>query len=65
MEKRFPRSTTDAPAAVGYPIKREIGFDEKSACVWGDSELITVDPATGELLGGQDHRHLFGKAAGY
>jgi gamma-glutamyltranspeptidase/glutathione hydrolase len=24
-----------------------------------------VDPKTGELLGGQDQRHHFGKAAGY
>ena len=33
--------------------------------VWGDSELIAVDPKTGELSGGQDHRHHFGKAAGF
>ena len=65
VEKRFPRATADALAAVGYPIKREAEFDEKSAGVWGDSELIAVDPKTGDLLGGQDHRHHFGKAAGY
>ena len=65
VEKRFPRATTDALSAVGYAIKRESEFDEKSAGVWGDSELIAVDPATGDLLGGQDHRHGFGKAAGY
>ena len=64
VEKRFPHAATDALAATGYPIKREAEFDEKSAGVWGDSELIAVDPATGDLLGGQDHRHGFGKAAG-
>ena len=65
VEKRFPHATTDALSAVGYAIKRESEFDEKSAGVWGDSELIAVDPATGDLLGGQDHRHDFGKAAGF
>lgn len=65
VEKTFPRSTTDALAVGGYMLKREAEFDEKSAGVWGDSELIAVDPKTGELLGGQDRRHHFGKAAGY
>ena len=65
VEKRFPFATTDALAAIGYPVKREGEFDEKSPGVWGDSELIAVDPGTGDLLGGQDHRHSFGKAAGY
>ena len=55
---------TSSPTA-GYTIKREAEFDEKSEGVWGDSELIAVDPKTGELRGGQDHRHRFGKAAGY
>jgi gamma-glutamyltranspeptidase/glutathione hydrolase len=32
---------------------------------WSDGECIAVDPATGELLGGQDHRKPIGKAAGY
>jgi gamma-glutamyltranspeptidase/glutathione hydrolase len=27
--------------------------------------LIAVDPKTGQLLGGHDHRRNFGKAAGY
>ena len=65
VEKRFPHPTTDALSAVGYTIRRESEFDEKSAGVWGDSELIAVDPGTGDLLGGQDHRHGFGKAAGF
>ncbi|MFP5233417.1 MAG: hypothetical protein ACLGQX_12435 [Acidobacteriota bacterium] len=29
------------------------------------SEMIEVDPAGGELPAGHDHRHTFGKAAGY
>ena len=65
VEKRFSRTTTEALAPLGYTIKREAEFDEKSAGEWGDSELIAVDPQTGELLGGRDRRHHFGKAAGY
>ena len=65
VEKAFPRATTDALAAAGYPLKFGAAFDEDATGVWGDSELIAVDPKTGELRGGQDHRHAFGKAAGY
>lgn len=65
LEKRFPRQPAESLAARGYTIKREAEFDEKSEGVWGDSELIVVDPKTGDLHGGQDHRHHFGKAAGF
>jgi gamma-glutamyltranspeptidase/glutathione hydrolase len=65
FEKAFPVATVDAMKARGYTTRRAAEFDEKSAGVWGDSELIEVDPAGGELLGGHDHRHSFGKAAGY
>ncbi len=65
FERAFPLDTIDALKAVGYPTRREAEFDEKSSGVWGDSELIAVDPKTGMLLGGQDKRHHFGKAAGY
>ncbi len=65
FEKAFPVATVDAMKARGYSTRRAAEFDEKSAGVWGDSELIEVDPAGGELLGGHDHRHTFGKAAGY
>ncbi len=65
FEKSFPVATVDAMKAEGYATKREAEFDEKSAGVWGDSELIAVDPKTGQLMGGQDKRHHFGKAAGY
>ena len=32
---------------------------------WSNGECIAVDPRTGELEGGQDHRSHYGKAAGY
>jgi gamma-glutamyltranspeptidase/glutathione hydrolase len=32
---------------------------------WSNGECIAVDPANGELEGGQDHRSRYGKAAGY
>jgi gamma-glutamyltranspeptidase/glutathione hydrolase len=32
---------------------------------WSNGECISVDPKTGELEGGQDHRSHYGKAAGY
>jgi len=65
FEKSFPVDTINALKKNGYITKREAEFDEKSAGVWGDSELIAVDPKTGLLMGGHDSRHHFGKAAGY
>jgi len=65
FEKAFPVDVVNQLKADGYNTKREAEFDEKSAGVWGDSELIEVDPKTGVLYGGQDKRHHFGKAAGY
>jgi gamma-glutamyltranspeptidase/glutathione hydrolase len=65
FEKSFPQAPIAAMKAAGYVTKREAEFDEKSAGQWGDSELIAVDPRTGMLMGGQDKRHHFGKAAGY
>jgi len=65
FEKAFPVDVVNQLKANGYSTKREAEFDEKSAGVWGDSELIEVDPKTGVLYGGQDKRHHFGKAAGY
>jgi len=65
FEKSFPIPTIEALKATGYTTKRESEFDEKSPGTWGDSELIEVDPLTNQLRGGQDHRHPFGKAAGY
>jgi gamma-glutamyltranspeptidase/glutathione hydrolase len=65
VEKRFPVAVTDRLKAIGYTVDRAGEFDERNPGIWGDSELIQVDAKTGELLGGQDQRHHFGKAAGY
>jgi gamma-glutamyltranspeptidase/glutathione hydrolase len=65
FEKAFPQEVVDAMSAVGYATERAGAKDFNSPGIWGDSELIAIDPETGELTGGQDHRHHFGKAAGY
>lgn len=65
VEKRFPVATSDLLKAHGYDVKRSGEFDEHNPGVWGDSELIAVDPATGDLLGGHDTRKNYGSAAGY
>ncbi|MGA7155988.1 MAG: gamma-glutamyltransferase [Acidobacteriaceae bacterium] len=65
FEKAFPVATVDAMKARGYTTRRAAEFDEKSDGVWGDSELIELNPTTNQLEGGHDHRHSFGKAAGY
>ncbi len=65
VEKRFPVDVADVLKQRGYTIKRSGEFDEHNPGVWGDNELIAVDPATGDLLGGHDTRRSFGKAAGY
>lgn len=65
LEKKFPVPVADQLKAMGYTINRLAVADEKNPGVWGDSELISVDPKTGELLGGHDSRRDFGKAAGY
>jgi gamma-glutamyltranspeptidase/glutathione hydrolase len=65
LEKNFPVPPAEELKAMGYTINRLAVADEKSPGVWGDSELIAVDPRTGELLGGHDSRRAFGKAAGY
>jgi gamma-glutamyltranspeptidase/glutathione hydrolase len=57
MEPGFSDSTVEGLRAFGYQLK--IGGH------WSDGECIAVDPATGDLEGGQDHRHHFGKAAGF
>jgi gamma-glutamyltranspeptidase/glutathione hydrolase len=44
--------------AMGYSLSIRDGH-------WSDGECIAVDPKTGELSGGQDHRNHYGKAAGY
>jgi gamma-glutamyltranspeptidase/glutathione hydrolase len=71
FEKAFPIAPIEALKATGYVTRRAAEFDEKSPGTWGDNELIEVSPnvppgaAHGELSGGHDNGHHFGKAAGY
>ncbi|HTJ31351.1 MAG TPA: gamma-glutamyltransferase [Acidobacteriaceae bacterium] len=58
LEPGFPTSTTDALKAEGYDLLQHKNH-------WSNGECIAIDPKTGDLLGGQDHRSHFGKAAGY
>ena len=58
LEPGFPTATQEALKALGYDLAIGKGH-------WSDGECIAVDPKTGELSGGQDHRNHFGKAAGY
>jgi gamma-glutamyltranspeptidase/glutathione hydrolase len=44
--------------AMGYELDIKDGR-------WSNGECIAVDPKTGELEAGQDHRSHYGKAAGY
>jgi gamma-glutamyltranspeptidase / glutathione hydrolase len=65
FEKKFPNDIVDQLKAMGYTTNRNQAADDKNPGVWGDSELIAIDPKTGELLGGHDSRRSYGKAAGY
>jgi gamma-glutamyltranspeptidase/glutathione hydrolase len=58
LEPGFPPSTIEGLRALGYTVSA-------GTTHWSDGECIAVDPRTGVLEGGQDHRHHFGKAAGY
>jgi len=58
LESGFPIATQDALKAMGYDLAVSKGH-------WSDGECIAIDPKTGELSAGQDHRNHFGKAAGY
>jgi gamma-glutamyltranspeptidase / glutathione hydrolase len=58
LEPGFPATTLAALRAMGYKIDIKDGH-------WSNGECIAVDPKTGDLLGGQDHRSHYGKAAGY
>ncbi|HEX6495742.1 MAG TPA: gamma-glutamyltransferase [Acidobacteriaceae bacterium] len=57
VEAGFPADTAAKLTTEGYTLKQ--------AGHWSDGECIAVNPKTGKLEGGQDHRHHFGKAAGY
>ena len=65
VEKAFPVGVVEALRGEGYTVSRANEADEKNPGVWGDSELIAVDPGTGAMTGGQDHRHSFGSVASY
>jgi gamma-glutamyltranspeptidase/glutathione hydrolase len=58
LEQGFPSATQDALRAMGYDLSITHGH-------WSNGECIAVDPKTGELEAGQDHRSHYGKAAGY
>ena len=58
LEPGFPDTTIEGLRALGYKLTL-------SEHHWSDGECIAVDPKSGMLEGGQDHRHHFGKAAGY
>jgi gamma-glutamyltranspeptidase/glutathione hydrolase len=57
VEAGFPDQTAATLRTEGYSLKQ--------GGHWGDGECIALDPKTGKLEGGQDHRHDYGKAAGY
>lgn len=65
LEKKFNTKVAAQLKAMGYKVNRLAVADEHNPGVWGDSELIAVDPNTHELLGGHDNRRSYGKAAGY
>jgi len=58
LEPGFTADTIAALRAMGYTVTLSRGHRS-------DGECIAVDPSTGDLLAGQDHRGLNGKAAGY
>jgi len=65
FEKIFPNDIADQVKAMGYSTNRDQKADGSTGGQWGDSELIAIDPKTGERIGGHDSRRTFGKAAGY
>ena len=58
MEPEFSTESVGSLKKMGYDVVQRFGH-------WSNGECIAVDPKTGELLGGQDHRSGYGKAAGY
>ncbi len=65
VEKRFNLETVAALEHMGYKVNRKNAADEGKPGVWGDSELISIDPRTHTLTGGHDSRHTFGSIATY
>ncbi len=58
LEPGFNPRTLDELKSMGYTLDIRDGH-------WSNGECIAIDPKTGELEGGQDHRSHYGKAAGY
>jgi gamma-glutamyltranspeptidase/glutathione hydrolase len=58
LEPGFSEGTLRDLRAMGYTLRIHGSY-------WSNGECIAVDPKTGELEGGQDHRSHYGKAAGY
>ena len=58
LEPGFAPATVEALGKMGYDVSEKDGH-------WSNGECIAIDPRTGELLAGQDHRSHYGKAAGY
>jgi gamma-glutamyltranspeptidase/glutathione hydrolase len=61
LEPGFSDATMAGLKALGY----QLAGGEPGDRTWSDGECIAVDPKSGMLEGGQDHRHTYGKAAGY
>jgi len=58
VEPGFAPETLAALRRMGYTV-------EDSGEHWSNGECIAIDPKTGMLEGGQDHRSHYGKAGGY
>ena len=58
LEPGFSHETIAGLRALGYEVQVAEGH-------WSNGECISIDPKTGELTAGQDHRSHYGKAAGY
>ncbi|MGB6194681.1 MAG: gamma-glutamyltransferase [Terracidiphilus sp.] len=58
LEPGFSPQTQQALRGMGYTLAVKDGY-------WSNGECIAIDPKTGELAAGQDHRSHYGKAAGY
>jgi gamma-glutamyltranspeptidase/glutathione hydrolase len=58
LEPGFNPDTLSELKKMGYTLAIKDGH-------WSNGECIGIDPKTGELEAGQDHRSHYGKAAGY
>jgi gamma-glutamyltranspeptidase/glutathione hydrolase len=58
LEPGFTPEAIAGLRALGYTLSIKDGH-------WSNGECIAVDPRTGDLSAGQDHRSHYGKAAGY